>query len=579
MKKDIGLAAASAALLRTLLSDRRSTITHDDLSRTLWASLDAFPVDKLLDGIIKLSSSDPVSKRACQPLLVGMMDVMELLASYPEENRCTLLEGNTERVESLIEIMSTRPGSNNDLSLSMEEMNDHTPPANNLSRLDESHISFTGDPTEESSKPPTCLDDTIRIVVATILMHMTKATKSVESTTTVWQTRIRAAVLDFVSSIRLYGHSQASADMKRRLFHLQAMLSTSSVENETVISSSLIEDDLLYRQERDNSAQELQDCQRQLDEARAQMKQLATERDRYKKALRLQATAFDRDVQRSKSKATSEATQLVEVHAAERRAAENRAEACVRRAKHVEELRTEAENRIEEYKSMEAHARQELKEIETAFKAARDDLKQQRGLTEEEKRRCSEKVAELSNCQERLQMVEGEHKSTRSHLSANQAALNETKTAYNKLHDDLEETFSQLSLLAQAYQTKEDEITKIVEKKDRAIQEARRSADSERRRNDDLEANQRHLQYENDRLAKKLARAKDKLEDERNQRQEESQQRKKHGPVSYINNLHTSTASEASRAPRSGSTSRQERRRGSEKENRYSQSSLRRDYR
>ena len=594
MQKDIEIAASSAALLRTLLSDRRSKITHDELSRSLWASLDVtFPIDKLIDGILKLASSESTSERACQPLLVGMMDVLELLVSYPEGNRSSLLERNTERIESLIEMMSARPESNIDLSLSMEEINDHTPTANNLSRIDESHISLL-EPVAEPSKPPTGLEDTIRIAAATVLVHMADgASMTTESTVAIWRTRIRTAVLDFISTIRLHGRRQASANMKRRLFHLQAVLASSSTENEDVIASSLIDEDLLCRRERDDNAQQLIDCQRQLDEARAQVKELEAERDKYKKAVRLQVATFDRDIQRSKSKAILEASQLVEVHAAERRAAENRAEACVRRAKHIEELQKEAESCIEEFKSLEANAKQQLHDLERKLKATQDELQQQRTLVDEQKRRCSDQVKELSNYKDRLQIVEGEHKTTRSHLSASQAALNETNTAYNKLADDLEETFSQLSLLAQAYQTKEDEITSIVEKKDRAIQEARRSADSELRRNDDLEATERHLQFENDRLTKKLERAKQKLEDERNLQQEESDRRKRHGPVSYINQLHTSTTSAASRAPRGGSTSRRENSRGPGKENGYcssssslrrensynSSSSLRRDYR
>lgn len=568
----------------TLLKDRRNTITHDDLSRTLWSSLDAFPIDKLIDGVIKLATSDSTSKRACQPLIVSMLDVLELLASFPEGNRKCLLEKFTEQIESMIEIMSARSDSINDLSLSMEEMNQHTPPVNNLSRLDESHISFVEQtPLEEEAEPPTGLDITIRIIVATILVHMSDGGLQSAESTVVWRTRIRTSVLDFVGSRRLHRNPQASADTKLRLFHLQSLLAVSSTENEMMIVSSLVDEDLLCRQERDDYSQQLLHCQQQLEEAQKQVKRLESERDRYRTAMRHQATMLDRDTQRTKSKVTAEVTTLVEIHAAERRAAENRAEACVRRAKHVEEMQKEAENRINEYKELEARAKEELNEIEIKFQTTRQELLQERALTDEQKRQCSSLVEELGNIKNRLQMVEGEHSSTRSRLSENQAALNETKVAYTKLHDDLEETFSQLSLLAQAYQTKEDEIARIVEKKDRAIQEARRSADSESRRNDELEANQRHLQFENDRLVKKLQRAKEKLENERNQRYEESQQRKQRGPVSYINQLHSSTTSDTSRARRTSdkdTSSRHERKRGSNKENGHtSSSSLRRDYR
>jgi chromosome segregation ATPase len=178
-------------------------------------------------------------------------------------------------------------------------------------------------------------------------------------------------------------------------------------------------------------------------------------------------------------------------------------------------------------------------------------------------------------------MVERDYKTTRSQLASFHAALEETKDAYHKLQEDLEETFAQLSFLAQVYQSKEDEISAIVEKKDQAVQEARRHADSERRRNNELEANERHLQFENDRLTKKLTRAKEKLEEERNQRHEEAERRKRHAPVSYINQLHTSTTSETSRRAQLSEMSKREgERRVPGKENRSHPSSLsRRDYR
>lgn len=558
-----------------MLSDRHNVLTHDELSRSLWSSLDVFPIDKLLDGIVKLAFSDSTSRRACQPLLVGMMDTMELLLSYPEGSRSSLLETNTERVESLIEIMSFRAGANVDLSLSIEEMNEDTPPANNLSRMDESYLSL--EPTEEPSKQG--LDDIIRIAAATILVRMISGDVS-EHTETLWRTRIQTAVMDFTSTFRFHGHPQACADMKRRLFHLQTTLATLSANNEDVISSSLFAEDLLCRRDRDDHAQQVISYHRDLEEARSQVEQLTAERDRCKKAMRLQAAAFEKALTRTKSNATMEASQLIEVHVSERSAAEKRAEECLRRTRHVEELQQEAESRIKEYLSLEAQTRQELSEIAIKLKDAHQELQQQRTLADDHKRRCADQAEELFSMTSRLHMVERDYKTTRDQLAASQAALEETKDAYGKLQDDLEETFAQLSFLAQAYQSKEDEVFAIVEKKDQAVQEARRHADSERRRNDELESNERHLRFENDRLTKKLTRAKEKLEEERNLRHDEAERRKRHAPVSYINQLHTSTTSEASRrAQLSGKSNREEQRRVPGKENRNYASSSGRDYR
>ena len=500
---------------------------------------------------------------------------MELLLSYPEWSRSFLLETNTDRVESLIDVMSFRAGANVDLSLSIEEMNEDTPPANNLSRMDESYLSL--EPAKETPKQG--LDDTIRIVAAAILVRMANRDSS-EHTETLWRTRIHTAVMEFTSSFHLHGHPQACADMKRRLFRLQTSLATLSTENEDVISSSLSTEVLLCRRERDDHAQQLINYHRELEEARSQVKLLTAERDRCKKAMRLQAAAHEKALGQTKSKATMEVSQLIEVHVSERSAAEKRAEDCLRRTRHAEELQHEAESRIKEYLSLEAQSRQELDEISTNLKNANQELQQERTLVDEHKRLCADQAEELSGMLSRLHMVERDYKTTRGQLAASQAALEETKDAYRKLQNDLEETFAQLSFLAQAYQSKEDEIFTIVEKKDQAVQEARRQADSERRRNDELEAKERHLKFENDRLTKKLTRAKEKLEEEQSLRREEAERRKRHAPVSYINQLHTSTASEAGRKVQlSGKSNREEQRRVPGKENRNYSSSSRRDYR
>ena len=540
-----------------------------------------FPIDKLLDGIVKLASSDPTSKRACQPLLVGMLDVLELLVSFPEGNRSSLLEMDTKRVESLIEIMSTKAGSELDMSLSMEEMEEDTPTTNNLSRLDESHLSLEPAP---QTKRPTGLEDTIRIAAATILMRMAQAdhkSSDEDSTGGVWEARMRAAVVDFASTFRVHGHVIPCADMKRRFFRLQAMLANSSAENEDIISSSIVDESLLWRRERDDHTQQMEDYQRQLDEAQAQMRQLTTDRDRCKTSMRTQAAVYERDLVRIKSAATRDASQLAGVHVAERSAAEKRAEECLRRANQVEELRQEAESRMEEFRLLEANAKQELRDTTERLRDAHSELQQQRSLAEQHKMQCAEQANELAEYMDRFRIVEKERQTARMQLDATQSALKETKRAYKLLQDDLEATFANLSLLAQAYQIKEEEVFAMVEQKDKAVQEARRQADAERRRNEELEQTERHLQFENDRLTKKLARAKEKLQEERQERHDEAERRKRHGPVSYINQLHTSTTSEASsRAQRKSKTSREERRRLPGKENgSSSSSSMRRDYR
>lgn len=84
------------------------------------------------------------------------------------------------------------------------------------------------------------------------------------------------------------------------------------------------------------------------------------------------------------------------------------------------------------------------------------------------------------------------------------------------------------------------------------MQKAKKKLQAEHNKNEILEESELRLQRENERLLRKLARSKEKLEQERRERQEEMERRKRHGPVSYINQLHdeSMTSEKSSRRDR-----------------------------
>ena len=126
-----------------------------------------------------------------------------------------------------------------------------------------------------------------------------------------------------------------------------------------------------------------------------------------------------------------------------------------------------------------------------------------------------------------------------------------------------------------------DEVSSLISKKENKearvrfdeIEAAGRKLRREEERNRELAGAVDQQRHENEKLCRKLAKYKERLEDERRQRQDEASRRKRNGPVSYINQLHQTATSDPSVRDRPPSRKYSESngsRFESDKENRYS---------
>jgi hypothetical protein len=94
--------------------------------------------------------------------------------------------------------------------------------------------------------------------------------------------------------------------------------------------------------------------------------------------------------------------------------------------------------------------------------------------------------------------------------------------------------------LTQIDQVKEKEEATKKESADSAIHRITSKFNSERKKNKSLVEREQTLLQENEKLFKKLTKYRERLKEERQERQEQMDRRKKHNPVSYINQLHQS---------------------------------------
>jgi regulator of replication initiation timing len=534
------VATYSAALLCTLLSDRQEVATNDELSRAIWSAMSSFPLERLVDGIVKLS----LSSRACQPLLLHVMDTVELLMCYVEPGGSSFLELGSQRVESLVDTMRKTGVSVDaaaDQNTSMLDEEEDTPQLSNVSRPGGSST-----PSQAETLSFSGLDRSIRMAAATILGRMTSGPfASLDERSLQLQLHIHSALHGYVSGLgaEIVNHG-ASYNLNCRSVRLYSLLASLSKEFESQIASVLSNVDGSRRKQLQDRQQDLRKCERDVNEARMQARAYAAEKTKYKNAVRSQAVLLERDRAHIVKQASIRAEQLVKVHFSERAKAEARLEQVAGRANQAESLREEAERQAKASREAEEKAKDELQDALAKLEETQKALDERRDQEEDRKAEMEQARQELEDAREELEDLNARFECAQKELQQSKRELSGTKDAYGQLQDELEVVFSNLSALAQIYEIKESEVVSIVEQKDRAIQEARRQSEEEIQRAGELVENQTRLELENERLKKKLARAKEKLETERQKRHEDEARRKRSGPVSYINQLHKSSSSD-----------------------------------
>ena len=165
-----------------------------------------------------------------------------------------------------------------------------------------------------------------------------------------------------------------------------------------------------------------------------------------------------------------------------------------------------------------------------------------------------EKVAKLSKEMDSANTAISSYKKRESQLrgqiAQNEEDLEGLEAARVEMHANLESLFGDMVSLAHAYELKEKEVSSGQESKEATIEKLEKDLDKERQKRKDLEDKYRQVEYENEALSRKYARAREKLEEERKQRSQAyaSQTSSRRGDLSksYIQQLQLSTSRNSS---------------------------------
>ncbi|KAL3920676.1 MAG: hypothetical protein SGILL_003138 [Bacillariaceae sp.] len=540
-----------ARLLCLLLSDRRTVTTHDALSRSLWAGVDASVLEMHWSIVLQHISTEDND----QALLLSLLDVMEVLLEFGNVRHGILDKISAQDVEALIYLIKpkdVRYDFSQVFDIDALNIESETPPLNNLSRLDDASICVE----QEDVKQPRGWDWTIRFSAATTLGRMSYGISSVatDESVGVLLSRTSTAVNDFVADcMKLDYQGQTvtnSLDHNRRLFRLQVLVAIP--ENEAFLSSVLHTSRIMQRRfNRDATTKQTQ-ADKDRKQAILAKERADQEKQQLVKEIDSQRAFFQQSLSLAKTNTSQEARQIVSLHATERAKAEGRVEDALREAAEatvaVQHARADATRMSEEVTKAQSElaiANSNVEELNLTITILQQQL-------EEEKTRTKGLSDQVDTNQKEMESFSETHRSLQKALKDSEQSVVREQEYNRELHNNLEDLFADMCSLAQMYQHSGDSAESIEKKARQEIDEANKKLDSERKKNSELGTKFKLLEEECDKVYRKLAKYKEQLKQERNERKEEQEQRKeaahrrkRNGPVSYLNSLHNSNISDS----------------------------------
>ena len=397
LQSEPGLALSAASLLISLLGERGNAATHDDI---FLRSQDADITRALVGKVIEHCANDDLAHR---PLLLALLDILDLTMAWNSSFKSLVDLVDARTAEVLIHVMAPKEiridqagaflKSSQNTSL-MDGVECDTPPANNLSRLDEHSICIEQ---EEEQQATTGIDHSIRLASATTLARFayadldqldlwTSIGHEREKGMRLIQSRIRSAVTQFFSSSTRYDDAALgvstnvmfSTGLIKRRFRL--LVSMAVPENESFLSGQM------YAQEKhsENLATRLQKnieiLQKKIETAAQNEAKMGKENEEFKKKIDAQSVRFWHEVQRMKKTNAEHTRSTVAQFDAERKIAERRVVELSNKLKDAEARVSEADQAAKTSHEAETRLRIEVENLAKktqALEEANLELKRQ----------------------------------------------------------------------------------------------------------------------------------------------------------------------------------------------------------
>jgi chromosome segregation ATPase len=317
-------------------------------------------------------------------------------------------------------------------------------------------------------------------------------------------------------------------------------MATLSGEAEDVVAATIVQAHEYQQQEISSRDEEIMGYQEQLRQAQLRIQELSKEKARYQQEAKVNAIRTERRLQRCLKQVRMEAKRQVETHVAERKHAEEQLQQSQQQIAEAQQRLLQAQQLVESSRQSQVQMETNLKQAQSKVEELSSLVKRYEGQQIEQKDGLMRMATELEKAKNVAREMEGRYDATIRNLQACENNLDEAKVSFDDLQKDMEIVCGDLVAMAQIYQVKEEVWLESKSDLEGKLKDMKRKLELERRRSDQVEDDASRLQSDNERLMKKLLKAKEKLEGERRDRRDEAERRKRNGPVSYINQLHTS---------------------------------------
>jgi hypothetical protein len=557
-----------------MFSDRWSESTHDEISRAIWTALD----ESLLQDFVKMIVESGTTDEIRQPLLLSFLNCLDCQLHSNDFRKTIIPVLGAQSVEKLIHLVTPKQiridflealESTLDVSLDTE-----TPPAHNLSRLDEKSICIE----QEDEKEPRGFDNHVRLSAATALARLGYCPlDTVEESIRLLQSRMCSAVNDFLASLcggaasrGCYGQ-RLSPDLVKRNFRLEMAVATP--ENEDFVVMMRHNKEMMLQKELTRQIAAKLAFKEHLEDSVRREKALQVDRDDLSHQQKSQNLVFQREMSRIQKNLTQDSRQLVAIHASERSKAEHRAKEFSRQAAEAIRRLSEAEKCFQCCQASEASAKEELRKAKSRLVELDQRTETLRREFAEQEAKTIEIEEELKARNSELDTMDRQQRELEEEVNGRDQQISAIQDENEKLHDNLEDLFADMVHLAQIYKEKEKDEVFAKDKSEREIQEIIAELNVERGRTQGLQEKEKKWRAENEKLYDKVVKYKTALQAELEQKKK-TERRKQNDPVSYINQLHQSGLADKSTRT-SKSSSRSTSRYGKENDFSTSSSSLR----
>ena len=521
-------------LLRILLSDKRTVSSNDDLSRTLWETID----ESIEEGHFQVVLEHACTNDVDQPLLLALVDALEILLE--QSKSCLIEKLGAHNLESLIYLVKPKT-IRFDFEEEQADTDTETPPLHNLSRMDETSICME----HEETKSPKGLDHSVRLSVATSLAHLASVAPPNESIG-LFVSRISSVVNDFLAEyhatieqgIMSEDKVMPSLDQIQRFTRFQNC--TATPETEDFLSTMLFTSMSLRRQTTLRQIQEQTETQQQLEMTLQREQKAQAENARLKQQLRKQSILFQLEMSRANTNLKQDSRQLVSMHAAERSKAEER-------SKRLQQQTEEATVELERVRAELQASQNELQTTQSQVEGLHVTIGTLQQQVQDEMAKAEEILKNSHSDRETIQSLELKCDNLQNDMEERENRISSVEDTNHNLQDNLEDLFADMCSLTQIYQHQEATGESQKAQHHEAFDSVKQKLVSERKSNQELSSQMAEIQQENEKIYRKLGKYKERLEEERNARKqdrqkEEEHRRKRNGPVSYLNSLHNSTS-------------------------------------